>query len=82
MKMLHVTIQTDQFEKEMEFYEKYVGLTLQADLRPKGKTWSSLEPMKKQHESRCFEIRMRRMLEMRICRLDFRQRMWKPSAKR
>ncbi len=37
MKMLHVTIQTDQFEKEMEFYEKYVGLTLQADLRPKGK---------------------------------------------
>ena len=37
MKMLHITIQTDQFEKEMEFYEKYVGLTLQADLRPKGK---------------------------------------------
>ena len=35
MKMLHVTIQTDQFEKEIEFYEKYVGLTLQADLRPK-----------------------------------------------
>lgn len=37
MKMLHVTIQTDQFEKEMEFYEKCVGLTMQADLRPKGK---------------------------------------------
>lgn len=35
MKMLHVTIQTDQFEKEIEFYEKYVGLTIQADLRPK-----------------------------------------------
>ena len=35
MKMLHVTIQTDQFEKEIEFYEKYVGLTIQADMRPK-----------------------------------------------
>lgn len=37
MRMLHVTIQTDQFEKEIEFYEKHVGLTLQADMRPKGK---------------------------------------------
>ncbi len=34
MKMLHVTIQTNKFEEEMEFYEKEVGLTLQRDLRP------------------------------------------------
>ena len=34
MKMLHVTIQTNKFEEEMEFYEKEVGLTLQRDIRP------------------------------------------------
>ena len=34
MKMLHVTIQTNKFEEEMEFYEKEVGLTLQRDMRP------------------------------------------------
>ena len=34
MKMLHVTIQTDRFEEEIEFYEKVVGLTIQRDLRP------------------------------------------------
>ncbi|MDO4868871.1 MAG: VOC family protein [Bacillota bacterium] len=35
MKFLHVTIQTNQFEKEIEFYEKEVGLTIQRDMRPK-----------------------------------------------
>ena len=35
MKMLHVTIQTNRFEEEIEFYEKEVGLTLQRDMRPK-----------------------------------------------
>ena len=34
MKMLHVTIQTNRFEEEIEFYEKEVGLTLQRDMRP------------------------------------------------
>ena len=34
MKMLHVTIQTNQFESEIEFYEKEVGLTIQRDMRP------------------------------------------------
>ena len=34
MKMLHVTIQTNKFEQEIEFYEKEVGLTLQRDMRP------------------------------------------------
>ncbi len=34
MKMLHVTIQTENFESEIEFYEKEVGLTLQRDMRP------------------------------------------------
>ena len=32
--MLHVTIQTNRFEEEMEFYKTVVGLTLQRDLRP------------------------------------------------
>ena len=35
MKFLHVTIQTNQFEKEIEFYEKEAGLTIQRDMRPK-----------------------------------------------
>ena len=34
MKMLHVTIQTSKFEEEISFYEKYVGLTIQRDMRP------------------------------------------------
>ena len=29
MKMRHVTIQTQEFEKELEFYQKYAGLTVQ-----------------------------------------------------
>lgn len=37
MKLLHVTIQTDKFEQELEFYEKHAGLTIQADMRPQGK---------------------------------------------
>lgn len=34
MKMLHVTITTAVFEKELEFYESIVGLTVRSDLRP------------------------------------------------
>lgn len=34
MKLLHVTIQTNRFQEEIEFYEKEAGLTLQRDLRP------------------------------------------------
>ena len=34
MKMLHVTIQTNRFETEVEFYKKEVGLTLMRDMRP------------------------------------------------
>lgn len=34
MRMLHVTIQTEKFESEIEFYRDVVGLTLQRDLRP------------------------------------------------
>ena len=35
MRFLHVTIQTDQFESEIAFYEKYAGLTIQQDMRPR-----------------------------------------------
>ena len=34
MKLLHVTIQTNKFESEIEFYEKEAGLVLQRDMRP------------------------------------------------
>ena len=37
MKLNHITIQTEAFEKEIEFYQKYVGLTVSRDLRPLGK---------------------------------------------
>ncbi len=37
MKFLHVTIQTNRFQDEVDFYEKYVGLTVQQDMRPMGK---------------------------------------------
>ncbi len=37
MKFLHVTIQTENFDKEIEFYEKYIGLKIKNDMRPAGK---------------------------------------------
>lgn len=37
MKMMHITIQTQHFEKEISFYEKYAGVSIQKDLRPMGK---------------------------------------------
>ena len=37
MKLNHITIQTEAFEKEIEFYQKYVGLTVSRDMRPMGK---------------------------------------------
>lgn len=37
MKFLHFTIQTNKFIEEISFYEKYVGLTIQQDMRPMGK---------------------------------------------
>lgn len=37
MKLMHVTIQTDKFEKEIEFYEKFAGLKVMRDMRHMGK---------------------------------------------
>lgn len=37
MKLSHITIQTDVFEKEIDFYQKYVGLMVDRDMRPMGK---------------------------------------------
>ncbi len=37
MKLMHVTIQTDKFEEEIEFYEKFAGLKVMRDMRPMGK---------------------------------------------
>lgn len=37
MQMIHVTIQTDKFEEEISFYEKYIGLTIHTDMRPMGR---------------------------------------------
>lgn len=37
MKLLHVTIQTDKFEEEIMFYEKYIGLTIRQDMRSMGR---------------------------------------------
>lgn len=36
MKMLHVTIQTEKFESELQFYLKIVGLKVISDMRPMG----------------------------------------------
>lgn len=36
MRMLHVTIQTAHFADELAFYENYVGLSIQRDMRPMG----------------------------------------------
>jgi len=37
MKMLHVTIQTKNFEEEIKFYQEQVGLVMQNDMRPMGR---------------------------------------------
>lgn len=37
MKLMHVTIQTDKFEKEIEFYERFAGLKVMQHMRPAGK---------------------------------------------
>ena len=37
MKLLHVTIQTDKFEKEVEFYREMAGLEIVRDMRPSGR---------------------------------------------
>ncbi len=37
MNMMHVTIKTCRFEEEIAFYERYLGLTIQRDMRPLGK---------------------------------------------
>lgn len=34
MKMAHVTIRTNRFEEEINFYEQVVGMTIQRDMRP------------------------------------------------
>ena len=36
MKMLHVTIQTEKFEAEVQFYLNIVGLKMITDMRPMG----------------------------------------------
>ena len=37
MEMVHITIQTSRFEEEIAFYETYVGLEIQRDMRSVGK---------------------------------------------
>ena len=37
MKLLHITIQTKYFEEEITFFQEHVGLTIQQDMREKGK---------------------------------------------
>ncbi len=37
MKLNHITIQTEAFEKEVDFYQKYVGLTIRRDMRHMGR---------------------------------------------
>lgn len=37
MKISHITIQTDVFEKEIAFYQTYVGLTIRRDMRSIGR---------------------------------------------
>ena len=38
MRLMHVAIQTDKFEKEIEFYEKFAGLKVMQDMGPVGKS--------------------------------------------
>ena len=37
MKLLHITIHTDNFEKEITFYLEYAGLHITRDMRPAGR---------------------------------------------
>lgn len=37
MKIAHITIQTRCFEKELSFYETYVNMKVQRDMRPDGR---------------------------------------------
>lgn len=37
MKIAHITIQTRHFEKELHFYETYVNMKVQRDMRPAGR---------------------------------------------
>ena len=37
MKMVHVTVQTKHFDRELAFYEEIVGLKIQRDMRPIGR---------------------------------------------
>lgn len=37
MKLVHITIQTNHFDEELHFYQTYVGMSIQSDLRPAGK---------------------------------------------
>ena len=37
MKMLHVTIRTDQFDDELKFYQEIIGLRMIRDMRPMGR---------------------------------------------
>ncbi len=37
MKMLHVTIRTDQFDEELRFYQEIIGLRMIRDMRPMGR---------------------------------------------
>ena len=37
MKLLHITIQTEAFEKEISFYQTFAGLSIQRDLRSAGR---------------------------------------------
>ena len=37
MKLLHVTIQTDRFEEELDFYQTIVGLSIITDMRSMGR---------------------------------------------
>ena len=37
MKMLHVTIQTEHFEEEIQFFEKHTGLKIVQDMRELGR---------------------------------------------
>lgn len=41
MKFLHVTIQTDKFEEELNFYQEIVGLQITRDMRSFGQPESA-----------------------------------------
>lgn len=53
MKLIHITIQTDKFDEEINFYNKYVNLTIQQDLRPAGR---NIVFMSENKSDTCIEI--------------------------